>query len=219
MKSYLYLTLLLVAFSFTACEKTTDEFTVTEPTPEERFDNMQKPLVLFHYANRQIETGQEVGWIIDRQGWVKTYERTLLPGITPSTQSEVLAALELQELYDSASEGLFQIGKAELVERLDLSRSISDQHLSPTISNAEEKIAEGLFAYNLKSFQDRSAGSSGHGECQPGMAVNTTISSYTQLNRLIVDLAGPHSRSVTSERGQKLHQWLLDINRTVTVDF
>lgn len=218
MKSYLYLAILCLAFGFTACEKTSDELTVIELTDEERFDRMQKPLVLFHYASRQLETGQEVGWIVDQQGWVKTYERTLLAGISPASYSEVLATLELQELSDIASPGLFQLGKAELVGHLNQARSISDQHLSPTVTNTEEKVAQGFFAYVNKSVLEHNGGTEGNGECGSGMGMSNSATSYTQLNRLIVDLSGPESRSVTSDKGQKLHQWLIDLNAKIVAD-
>jgi hypothetical protein len=217
MKSYLYLAILCLAFGFTSCEKTSDELTVIELTAEERFDRMQKPLILFHSATRQLETGKETGWIVDNQGWVKTYERSMLPGISLSSQSEVLANLELQELYDSASDRLFQLDKADLLNQLELSRAISDQHLSSIVSNSEEKVARGLFAYVQKNRQEYSANAA-HGECGPGVGSNTMTNNYTILSRAIIDLSGPESRSATSDRGQELQQWLVDLNQKITID-
>ena len=72
MKSILYTCLLLLVFGLTACEKESHDYTAIDLPPEERFDHLKKPPVLFQFANRDLTTGQESGWIIDQEGWVRS---------------------------------------------------------------------------------------------------------------------------------------------------
>lgn len=207
MKHYLYLSLFLLAFGFTACEKDTYEYVPESLSPEERFDRMDKPLILYQFATRQVESGQENGWIIDRQGWVRMYQKTFTPGSTPSANQEVLAEVELEYLYGAATEGIFQLGKAELYDYLKQSVGLNQNQLSDLSTNQEESLSQAFFAYAQKT-SHVSLGQSSGGGCNNGGSDYVQI---TQIHRSVVDLKGPESRYNASAKGQAIHQWLLTI--------
>lgn len=209
MKHFLYLSLFLLAFGFTACEKETSYYAPTQNlTPEERFDRMAKPLILYQFALRQVESGQESGWIIDRDGWVKTYQKTYAPGTFPSANETVLAEVELEYLYGAASEGIFQLEKGEMYEFLRQSTGLNQGQLSTLANNPGEPLAQSFFAYTQKT-QHVSAQTSGGGGCNNGGG-NEYVQ-ITSINRSVIDMQGPQSRYNTSAKGQAIHQWLLTI--------
>lgn len=207
MKHFLYLILFVLAFGFTACEKDSNEYAPQLLTPEEQFDRMAKPLVLFQFATRQIESGQESGWIIDRDGWVKTYQKEFTPGSTPSADQAVLAQVELEYLYGAASEGIFQIGKTELVEYLKNSVGLNQNQLSDLSMQPGAPINQAFFAYAQKT--EHVAMEETSGGCNYGGGNDYIL--ITQIRRSVIDLQGPVSRYNTSDKGQAVHQWLLNI--------
>ncbi|PHN03837.1 hypothetical protein [Flavilitoribacter nigricans] len=208
MKHFLYISLFLLAFGFTACEKETYDYaSAPSLTPEERFDRMEKPLILYQFAQRQLESGQESGWLIDREGWVRTYHKAYTPGSVPSSDQAVLAQLELEYLYGEASEGIFQIEKAELAEYLLQSVGLNQNQLSDRTTQEGAPLSQAFFAYAQKTTHV-SAGQSGGGGCNNG---GNDYIQVTQIYRSVVDLQGPESRYNTSAKGQAIHTWLLAI--------
>lgn len=206
MKHLIYLFITIAAFVFTACEKDSYHYVQSEPlTPEEHFDRMEKPLVLFHFAQRHLETGTESGWIIDREGWVRTYQKIFAPNVVPSADHLVLAELELERLYGAGSEGIFQIGKAELFEYLKQSRGLNQNQLSNVSAQPEEPMLQSFFAYTQRT----SHVSTGNGGCNYGDPAYVKI---TQIHRSIVDMQGHQNRYNTSAKGEAVHQWLLDLD-------
>ncbi len=208
MKHFLYLSLFLLAFGFTACEKETTSYAPAQDlTPEERFDRMSKPLILYQFALRQVESGQESGWVIDRNGWVRTYQKNYAAGTFPAANETVLAELELEYLYGAASDGIFQLEKGEMYEFLRQSMGLNQSQLSNLANNAGEPLAQSFFAYTQKT-QHVPAQSSGGGGCNNG---SNDYIQITSINRSVIDMQGPQSRYNTSAKGQAIHQWLLTI--------
>lgn len=209
MKHFLYLSLFLLAFSFTACEKEADYYAPTETlTPEERFDRMEKPLILFQFALRQLESGQESGWFIDREGWVRTYQKNFAPGTIASSDQTVLAEVELEYFYGAASEGIFQLEKGEMYEYLRQANSLNQGQLSTAATQANEPVSQAFFAYSQRTRTVSIGQQSGNG-CNNGMGAEYV--QITDIYRSVLDMQGPESRRNTSLKGETIHQWLLTI--------
>ena len=203
MKSFIYFGLIALTLGLTACEKESYDYAASEQlTLTERFDRADKPEVLFQFARRDLATGQETGWIIDRQGWVKSYERKLAPGAMLSANNEQVAALEVHNLYSAASAGLFQIDKEELAQYFFLSSSLQQNQLSVATSQSGVQQIDAVFAYTQQTFH-QSVGTGGN--CNGG---SQDLVSITQIERRVVEIDGPESRYTTSLKGQELQLWL-----------
>jgi hypothetical protein len=208
MKHFTYFLFFLLTLGFTACEKEADHYAPAEAlTPEERFERMQKPLVLYQFAVRQLESGQENGWLIDRDGWVRTYQRSYAPGVLPSTNNVTLAEVELEYLYGAASEGIFQLEKGELYEYLLRSNGLHQNQLSDPAARPGEPLSQAFYAYTQRT-KHVSIGQGSEGGCNGGGNEYVQI---TDIHRSVVDVKGPESRFNSSAKGQAIHQWLLII--------
>lgn len=209
MKLYLYLALLLVAMGSFACEKEAYDVPVQEFTTEQRFDRAQKPQVLFQYAERQLTTGRENGWIIDRDGAFRTYERSFQPGAAPSSDNTILSEMEIHHLFAAASPALFHIEKAELAERFFQTPALVQNRLSAVSIQQDAETTRAYFAYTQSTIQESiDVGSN----CNNGGSSSNNFVNITQVTRHLVEIQGPESRFTTAEKGQELLEWMTAVS-------
>ena len=100
---------------------------------------------VFQFSTLIRETGEEYGWVIDREGYLRSYRSETPRYLGNAVRNELWNANQIEELLAIATEPRLQVGAQDLVEvykeALKISaESVSDISLSPGAA-AESRLS------------------------------------------------------------------------------
>ncbi len=215
-KHNILLAIAALALSLLSCEKETfktapaspEAQSVSQPTTEQ----LSLPLVLFQYSYTNLETGEEIGWIIDRSGYVRTYSASHTPGTVPSSDNEAWQEAEVFELHARSTEMIASLEDEEVLSFARKALSLHRDRLSQTERDEEATWVAGLYAFTQARKTSGYGPSSHESGCNAGVDYSNPGLSETKINRLIISLSGQVNRYETSTSATDLQQWLLGLN-------
>lgn len=207
-----YLLVLLFAIALLACEKAT--FTLEQSpalTIEQRFHNLKKPRVLYQYTSVDLKSGEESGWVIDAQGKLRTYSRTLSPGSLPVSEHEIWTAENFDNLYALTSGNNKNIDIEDLFNRFRQSKRLHPGFLSSPRVYQDESRASAFYVYTP---QEAGIDNVVRNWCKTNAE---DFPPGTELhNRIVLDMSGYIDRHGNSKEARELLEWMKELDRSLS---
>ena len=199
---------LTLAFLFFSCEKESVVLTPADTIPDVQLqlDNLGAPDILFQYAVTELETGEERGWLIDRAGNVRSYQRTANTGLTPSGENELWTAGELSALRDLAAETIATVEPVDLLLRVRQAMTLSEPSLSAAAIE-ENAVRQTAFYAFTRAENEAGDGCYGHNSDDRPRGTDEKL-----VSRRVVHLSGYMNQAETSGNGAALYAWLAALN-------
>ena len=210
-----YLLTLLFTLALLACEKAT--LTIEQApglTLEQRFEKLDKPLVLYQFSSIDLQSGEENGWIIDHQGFLKAYHRTRPTGYLPASHHEALTRSDLNHLHALASESAGHLAVEELYPRFQLSQRLQPGFLSSQRVHQQENRVNAFYAYTN---QQEGALYNSQDWCKNEAKDAPTVDLEDQVTRIVLNLSGRLDRYGNSKAAVELYKWMDGLNKTVVL--
>ena len=213
MKKHLYILFLglVVSFVLVSCADKQE----TEREIQEVYEfNAQEYLnvnfnqdVLFRYEYKDALTGQQFGWLIDKDGVIRNYDYDDIPQRLNNDQQ--CSATSLKSLYELSAATDHSIEIEELAAKARLiapaSRgSLSDLHNT----DSEDKSTESYFAY-LRNYETESSGHS----CS-GSAANLHVTE-DYFDVVLLKRTGHQVQDNHHQYAEELFDWMIEVKNNL----
>lgn len=201
------------AFLFlSACQKEADESlisTTAQSTPEYYLSKLVEG-VLFQMDTEDLATGQHTGWLIDRNGEVRSYAF----GSGQISMENQCDASEIGTLAATAETSLHSIPADEFVENIRLSRQVSRSNLGEATTDENETRITRLMVFRAMAPQNTA--STSDDQCSNGPHANPA-SSERRFQRILLKSTGAHRQLNNSENAPTLINWMEGIEEKLNL--
>jgi hypothetical protein len=199
----------VLLLSFIACEQESLSLSVEAKeislSPEELLQSTVTQDIIFQFSTVDLETGIENGWVIDREGSIKTYyfENKY---IVPHSSNETWTEQDVEALYHQTGEVLSEVDPADLLNKFNLIQQVEPGRLSDleVLPNSSRNTA--FYAFSRLQNNESSDPACSEGSYDSSQ-------SPAQFDRLVLQISGRSNRVNQSYRAGEIVTWLSNLNQ------
>ena len=199
----------ILLLSFISCEQDSLSLSVEGKeislSPEEILKNIVHQDIIFQFSAVDLETGVENGWVVDREGSIKTYYYENEYPVAQSS-NETWTEQDLETLHLQTNETLFQVDPSDLLKKFNLIQQIEPGGLTDVEVRTTASSNTGFYAFSKLQNNENA---------QPGCYAGENDSSQSPalFNRLVLQISGRSNRINQSVRANEIVNWLSNLNQ------